>query len=83
VKIIFQSYILEKILHRAALFPGEIEEARERRLEEEVVLNIVPQEDVPTIANQGNRMTSVIVNQSYNVFPPEGTLHLRSMRDPT
>ena len=42
MKIIFQSVIVEKFLHRAALFPGEIEEAGERILEEEVVLDIVP-----------------------------------------
>jgi hypothetical protein len=54
-----------------------------RQFEREVVPNIMPQEDGPTITNPWHRVASIIINQCYHVFPVEGTLYLRGMTNLT
>jgi hypothetical protein len=57
------------------LSPVEREEGGKRRLEGEVVPDILPQENGSTIPNLGHRMALEIVHQAYNVFPPKGAFH--------
>jgi hypothetical protein len=83
LEVVFQSNIAKEILNIAVLSPCKRKEAGERSLEGEIVPNILPQEDDPAVTNPRHRVASIIINQSDNIFPPEGTFHLSSMRDPS